>query len=45
MCTVTLALAAVAGGGTAIADRQAQMAQYRAQKAAVDTSNYQAKQD
>lgn len=45
MCTVTLALAGVSGVGSAIADRQAQMAQYRAQKAAVERSNYQAKQD
>jgi len=45
MCTVTLALAGISGVGTAIADRQAKMAQYRAQKAAVDRSNYQAKQD
>jgi hypothetical protein len=45
MCTVTLALAGIAGVGTAVADRQAQMAQYRAQKAAVDRSNYMAKQD
>ena len=45
MCTVALALAGVSGVGTAIADRQAKMAQYRAQKAAVDRSNYMAKQD
>ena len=45
MCTVTLALAGIAGGGTFIADRSAQMKQYRAQKAAVDRSNYMAKQD
>ena len=45
MCTVTLALAGIAGVGTAVADRQAQMAQYRAQKAAVDRSNFMAKQD
>ena len=45
MCTVTLALAGVSGVGSAIADRQAKMAQYRAQKAAVDRSNYMAKQD
>ena len=45
MCTVTLALAGVSGVGSAIADRQAKMAQYRAQKAAVDRSNYQAKQN
>ena len=45
MCTVALALAGVSGVGTAIADRQAKMAQYRAQKAAVDRSNYQAKQN
>lgn len=45
MCTVTLALAGVSGVGSAIADRQAKMAQYRAQKAAVERSNYQAKQD
>jgi len=45
MCTVTLALAGISGVGSAIADRQAKMAQYRAQKAAVDRSNYQAKQD
>jgi len=45
MCTVTLALAGISGVGSAMADRQAKMAQYRAQKAAVDRSNYQAKQD
>ena len=45
MCTVTLALAGISGVGSAIADRQAKMAQYRAQKAAVDRSNYMAKQD
>tara|TARA_Y100000739_G_scaffold229619_1_gene245027 strand:+ start:1457 stop:2194 length:738 start_codon:yes stop_codon:yes gene_type:complete len=45
MCTVALALAGVSGVGSAIADRQAKMAQYRAQKAAVDRSNYQARQD
>tara|TARA_E500000318_G_scaffold46863_1_gene44191 strand:+ start:3943 stop:4680 length:738 start_codon:yes stop_codon:yes gene_type:complete len=45
MCTVALALGGLSGVGTAIADRQAKMAQYRAQKAAVDRSNYQAKQD
>jgi hypothetical protein len=45
MCTVTLALAGISGVGTAMADRSAKMAQYRAQKAAVDRSNYMAKQD
>ena len=45
MCTVTLALAGISGVGSAIADRQAKMAQYRAQKAAVDRSNYMARQD
>ena len=45
MCTVALALAGVSGVGTAIADRQAKMAQYRAQKAAVDRSKNMAKQD
>lgn len=45
MCTPALALAGISGVGTAIADRQAKMAQYRAQKAAVDRSNYMAKQD
>lgn len=45
MCTVALALGGLSGVGTAIADRQAKMAQYRAQKAAVDRSNYMAKQD
>ena len=45
MCTVTLALAGISGVGSAVADRQAKMAQYRAQKAAVDRSNYMAKQD
>tara|TARA_Y100001973_G_C5204008_1_gene340042 strand:+ start:196 stop:939 length:744 start_codon:yes stop_codon:yes gene_type:complete len=43
MCTVVLGLAAVAGAGTAVADRQAKMAKYRAQKAAVDRSNAMAK--
>jgi hypothetical protein len=42
MCS-TLAIAAIAGVGSAIADRQAKMAQYRAQKAAVDRSNAMAK--
>ncbi len=45
MCTPTLALAGLSGVGTAMADRSAKMAQYRAQKAAVDRSNYMAKQD
>ena len=45
MCTPTLILAGVSGVGSAIADRQAKMAQYRAQKAAVDRSNYMARQD
>ena len=45
MCTPTLALSAISGVGSAMADRQAKMAQYRAQKAAVDRSNYMAKQD
>ena len=45
MCTVTLALAGISGVGSAIADRQAKMAQYRAQQAAVDRSNYMARQD
>ena len=45
MCTPTLALAGISGVGSAIADRQAKMAQYRAQKAAVDRSNYMARQD
>ena len=43
MCTATLAIAAVAGVGTAVADRQAKMSQWRAQKAAVDRSNAMAK--
>ena len=43
MCSPTIALAAVAGVGTAAADRQAKMAQWRAQKAAVDRSNAMAK--
>tara|TARA_B100001250_G_scaffold290669_1_gene252431 strand:+ start:138 stop:878 length:741 start_codon:yes stop_codon:yes gene_type:complete len=43
MCTATIAIAAISGVGTAIADRQAKMAQYRAQKAAVDRSNAMAK--
>tara|TARA_B100000427_G_scaffold320568_1_gene320071 strand:- start:728 stop:1507 length:780 start_codon:yes stop_codon:yes gene_type:complete len=43
MCTATLAIAAVSGVGTAIADRQAKMSQWRAQKAAVDRSNAMAK--
>ena len=38
MCTETLALAGISGVGSAMADRQAKMAQYRAQKAAVDLS-------
>ena len=45
MCTPALAFAGISGVGTAIADRQAKMAQYRAQKAAVDRSNYMARQD
>ena len=45
MCTPALALAGISGVGTAMADRQAKMAQYRAQKAAVDRSNYMARQD
>ena len=45
MCTPALAFAGIGGVGTAIADRQAKMAQYRAQKAAVDRSNYMARQD
>ena len=45
MCTPALALAGISGVGSAVADRQAKMAQYRAQKAAVDRSNYMAKQD
>ena len=45
MCTPALALAGIGGVGSAIADRQAKMAQYRAQKAAVDRSNYMARQD
>ena len=45
MCTPALALAGIGGVGTAIADRQAKMSQYRAQKAAVDRSNYMARQD
>lgn len=43
MCTATIAIAAVVGVGTAIADRQAKMAQWRAQKAAIDRSNAMAK--
>ena len=43
MCTAVIAIAAVAGVGTAIADRQAKMSQWRAQKAAVDRSNAMAK--
>jgi len=43
MCSPTIAIAAVAGVGTAIADRQAKMSQWRAQKAAVDRSNAMAK--
>ena len=42
MCSV-LAVAVVSGAGTAIADRQAKMSQWRAQKAAVDRSNAMAK--
>ena len=45
MCTPALALAGIGGVGSAIADRQAKMAQYRAQQAAVDRSNYMARQD
>ena len=45
MCTPTLILAGISGVGSAIADRQAKMAQYRAQQAAVDRSNYMARQD
>lgn len=45
MCTPALAFAGIGGVGSAIADRQAKMAQYRAQKAAVDRSNYMARQD
>ena len=43
MCSPTLLIAGATAGGTAIADRQAQMAKYRAQKAAVDRSNAMAK--
>ena len=45
MCTPTLILAGISAGGSFIADRQAKMAQYRAQQAAVDRSNYMARQD
>ena len=43
MCTVALALAGVSAVGSGVADRQAKMAQWRAQKNAVDRSNAQAK--
>lgn len=43
MCSPTLLIAGATAGGTAIADRQAQMAKYRAQKNAVDRSNAMAK--
>ena len=43
MCSATIAIAAISGVGSAIADRQSKMAQYRAQKAAVDRSNAMAK--
>ena len=43
MCSPAIALAAVSGVGTAMADRSAKMAQWRAQKAAVDRSNAMAK--
>lgn len=43
MCTATIALAAVAGVGTAAADRSAKMSQWRAQVAAVNRSNAMAK--
>ncbi len=44
MCTAALAFAGISAVGSAVADRQAQMAQYQAQRAAVLRSNALARQ-